>query len=471
MVSRFIDIAVNLTDDMYQGYYHGKKHHDTDIEVVLERASASGAEKIIITGTTLADSVKAIEMCKMYREQGVLAPAAGKPNRRYPDLYCTVGIHPTQCSDFQGDEENISEAAAEHNSLIIEQLRRVIADGLLAKCVVAVGEIGLDFDRLEFCPKTKQMVGFREQLQLAKEFDLPVFFHNRNSTADFVTVLEGFLKETGYYTVPSDSSVVTVRSGYRGKCRSVGVVHSFTGTDEELAMVLGVGSGAGSGTSAAQPALYVGINGCSLKTTEGLEAVRGIPLHRLLLETDAPWCGVKNTHASKELLPPSADPTALAAMAPVAPLLPPELAPLWSDTGRWAETVAADYARQYDVLVAYPVKKSDRLNKPSPVPAAPKTKGWKGGGNKMKTVSGVEAAISMAEGTAGAAPLATSPALPAPPTDGPDTSAWCFVKDRSEPCHILHINHIVAAVHNVRPWELASVVLENTNRLFFPEGH
>ena len=48
--------------------------------------------------------------------------------------------------------------------------------------------------------------------------------------------------------------------------------------------------------------VYIGFNGCSLRTEENLAAAAACPLDRVLLETDAPWCDIRATHASAKFL-------------------------------------------------------------------------------------------------------------------------------------------------------------------------
>lgn len=74
----------------------------------------------------------------------------------------------------------------------------------------------------------------------------------------------------------------------------VGVVHSFTGSLEEMQQLVSLG-------------LFIGLNGCSLKTEENLAVVKAIPLSRLMLETDAPWCDLRPTHASAKYVKAALD--------------------------------------------------------------------------------------------------------------------------------------------------------------------
>ncbi|XP_034835101.1 deoxyribonuclease TATDN1 [Maniola hyperantus] len=227
---KYIDIGANLTDEMYQGVYHGSRKHQPDLEKVLRRSWAGGLDKMIITGGSLVDSKKAIELANTNSQ-----------------LFSTVGCHPTRCREFVDNPDAYLKGLKE----LIEENRDK---------VVAIGECGLDYERLHFCEKDIQLKFFEFQLQLSSEYNLPLFLHCRAAADDLVEILS------------------------RNKEHIAGgVVHSFDGTQEALDKILGL-------------RLYIGINGCSLRTKENLKVASKIPQDRLMIETDCPWCEVKPTH-------------------------------------------------------------------------------------------------------------------------------------------------------------------------------
>lgn len=152
-------------------------------------------------------------------------------------LYATAGIHPHHATELD-----------EHS---VESLR-----GLLRQPrVVAVGECGLDYFR-NYSPRDAQRRAFDAQLALAAESGLPVFLHQRDAHEDFVEHLKA------------------VRPALVG-----GVAHCFTGGPDELAAYLELD-------------LYVGVTGWVCDERRGAElraALPGLPLDRLMLETDAPY--------------------------------------------------------------------------------------------------------------------------------------------------------------------------------------
>jgi len=150
---------------------------------------------------------------------------------------------------------------------LIKELRALALHAKETGHAVAFGEIGLDYDRLFLSPKDVQLKYFELQLDLAEEMQLPLFLHSRACSKDFERILSARLD----------------------KLPKRGLVHSFTGTVQELEALVELG-------------FDVGINGCSMKTQENLEAVRAIPLDRLQIETDGPWCEIRASHASSQYL-------------------------------------------------------------------------------------------------------------------------------------------------------------------------
>jgi TatD DNase family protein len=236
---------------MFQGEYREKPRHPADLPAVLQRARGAGIAKVMVTAGSLKESRDALSMCQ-------------KSGNGWPELFCTIGVHPTRCGEF---EATSPAAAASHLAELVAIGREGCERGLCR----AVGECGLDYDRLQFCSRDVQLRYFEMQLTgLAGPLRLPLFLHCRTSDAaqDLVSLLE---RHRNILPTPP------------------GVVHSFDGSLEDAKKFIALG-------------FYIGINGCSLKTEENLETVRQLPEEYLLLETDAPWCAIKATHAGHKFI-------------------------------------------------------------------------------------------------------------------------------------------------------------------------
>jgi TatD DNase family protein len=196
---------------------------DLDREAVIERAAAAGVMAIIIPGTNLESSRKAVSLAQTH-----------------PGVFAAVGVHPNDANTWQPDTLAELEALAAHPK------------------VVAVGEIGLDFYR-QHAAHELQIDILRQQLDLAGRRNLPVILHNRLAEASLLPILMDWLPT-------------------RSAPQSPGVLHSFSGSPELARQVLELG-------------FYIGITGpVTFRNAPDMHAlVAGLPLERLVVETDAPF--------------------------------------------------------------------------------------------------------------------------------------------------------------------------------------
>lgn len=195
--------------------------YDADRSDVMRRAEDAGVSMICV-GTDLETSKSAIAVCEEY--SGVV-------------LGATVGQHPTDTDG--GFLENEFREIARH------------------KRVVAVGECGLDYYRVEDQQsRIRQAEIFIRHLALASEIKKPLVIHCRNAFPDLIQILT------------SNSSKL--------KTGQAGVIHFFSGTRDDAARLIDLG-------------FYLGFGGVVTFTEEYHETIRNIPLERILSETDAPF--------------------------------------------------------------------------------------------------------------------------------------------------------------------------------------
>lgn len=130
--------------------------YEGDLPEVLERARTQGVEHLLVAGTDLASSRKAVSLANTHH-----------------GLYASVGVHPHAASAItEADWEGIK--------------------GLVrSPKVVAVGETGLDY-HYQFSPRETQQALFRRHIEMALEANLPLIIHNREATPDCLRILKEY---------------------------------------------------------------------------------------------------------------------------------------------------------------------------------------------------------------------------------------------------------------------------------------
>jgi len=195
-----------------------------DPEKIITDASCAGVS-CILTGTDTKENRKISDFVKSH------------------DVYGTAGIHPHNAdSAKQSDFDFIQKTVSENSK------------------IVAVGECGLDYDRM-FSTKENQIRCLEKHIVIAEKLNKPLFLHERSASADFIKRF-------------SKHSEICKKS----------VVHCFTGDRQTVQAYIEMG-------------FSIGVTGwiCDDRRAGDLRsAVKSIPLDRILIETDAPYLVPKN---------------------------------------------------------------------------------------------------------------------------------------------------------------------------------
>lgn len=198
-------------------------HYDSgafnaDRKDVLAAMLERGVELILNPGCDLASSRSAV----------ALADAV-------PFVYAAVGVHPSDCADWQ--------------DTAIQELRALAGHPK----VRAVGEIGLDYYWKDNPPKELQLTVFHRQMELAEELSLPVIVHDREAHRDCL-------------------EAVRAHPGVKG------VYHCYSGSLEDAKVLVSLG-------------WMISFTGVVTykNARKALEVIDWLPMDRLMIETDAPY--------------------------------------------------------------------------------------------------------------------------------------------------------------------------------------
>jgi TatD DNase family protein len=195
------------------------EHFDNDRDEVLKRAFDAGVKYMLLPNIDSASVPKMLDLCSRYSE----------------NIFPMIGLHPTDVKEnFEEELERITHFLNDHK-------------------FYAIGETGIDL----YWDKTylaQQKAALRDQIDLAKEHELPVVLHVRESFDEIFETLEANADE-----------------------RLTGVFHCFAGTTSQAERAIKLG-------------FKLGLGGVLTYKNSGLDKViAGIDLKHFVLETDSPY--------------------------------------------------------------------------------------------------------------------------------------------------------------------------------------
>lgn len=212
-----IDTHAHLTDKRYSTESDRKYEN---AEAIIANMQEDNLEKIICVGYDYKSSCEGLELAKKHR-----------------DVYCAVGIHPSETQDMADDVCDKLLILSKHEK------------------VAAIGEIGLDY-HYEDTDRVRQNYALIKQLELVKESKLPVIFHLRDAYDDMYRVIKS----------------------NREKIVEGAVMHCFSGSKETALQYIDMG-------------FYISFSGSVTfkNAVKFPDIVRSLPLDRILIETDCPY--------------------------------------------------------------------------------------------------------------------------------------------------------------------------------------
>ena len=198
---------------------------DRDRQDILEECMEHGVEAVCIPATEASTWPRVLETVRKTRT-----------NVRQ---FAALGLHPCFMENHREED--------------LDKLREQLAEN--SDCVVAVGEIGLDYSEsnVESSNRDKQKLFLHQQLEIARALDLPAILHARKAHDDVLKLLR------------------QIKPG-RG-----GIVHAFSGSEQQAQQYINLGFKLGFGGVITYP-----------RARKTRQLASTLPLEAIVLETDAP---------------------------------------------------------------------------------------------------------------------------------------------------------------------------------------